>query len=77
MPARSMTSATYLGDSAFYARTWSAARRTCVRIMQYLAHCRESYAATVLYQELSKLPDAELERRGIARCDLHRKVFGR
>jgi hypothetical protein len=55
---------------------WRAARHTCVRIVQYLAHCRESYAAVVLYQELSKLSDAELERRGIARCDLRRKVFG-
>jgi hypothetical protein len=77
MPTRSMTSATYLGDSTFYARVWSAARRTCVRIAQYLAQCRESYTAAVLYQELSKLSDAELERRGIGRCDLHREAFRR
>ena len=77
MPAHSMTSATYLRDGSFYARMWSAARRTCVRIGQYVAQCREAHAAAVLYQELSKLSDAELERRGIGRCDLHRNVFGR
>ena len=77
MPARSMTSATYVEDGSFFARMRSAARRTCVRIGQYLAQYREAQAATVLYQELSKLSDAELERRGIGRCDLHRNVFGR
>jgi hypothetical protein len=30
----------------------------------------------VIYQELSKLSDAELERRGFARGDLHRHVWG-
>jgi hypothetical protein len=77
MPTRSMTFATYLGDSSSYARMWSAARRRCVRIGQYLVQCRESYAAAVLYQELSKLSDAELGRRGIGRCDLHREAFKR
>jgi hypothetical protein len=77
MPTRSMMSATYLGDSEFYARMWSTARRTGVRIVQYLAQCRETYAAAVLYQELSKLSDAELGRRGIGRCDLHREAFRR
>jgi hypothetical protein len=28
--------------------------------------------ATILYAELSKLSDAELRRRGLARDDLHR-----
>jgi len=40
----------------------------------------EAYAAAAadaaLYQELSKLSDAELERRGIPRGELHRCVFG-
>jgi hypothetical protein len=77
MPARSMTSTTSFGYGSFYVRMWSAARRMYARIGEYLAQCRESYAAVLLYQELSKLSDAELERRGVARCDLHRKVFGR
>ena len=57
------------------ARLWGTARRACACIGQYVAECRDSYAAAVLYQELSKLSDAELERRGLARCDLHRNVF--
>jgi len=40
----------------------------------------EAYAAAgaeaALYQQLSRLSDAELERRGIPRGELHRCVFG-
>ena len=40
----------------------------------------EAYAAAAgeaaLYQQLSRLSDAELERRGIPRGQLHRCVFG-
>ena len=75
MRARSMTSAALLPNIPLHARMWGTARRACACIWQYVAECRESYAAAVLYQELSKLSDAELERRGLARCDLHRNVF--
>ena len=77
MRARSMMSAPLLPSFPLHARMWGTARRTWARIGQYVAECRGSYAAAVLYQELSKLSDAELERRGIARCDLHRQVFER
>ena len=75
MRARSVTSTAFLPNIPLHARMWCTVRRACARIGQYVAECRESYAAAVLYQELSKLSDAELERRGLARCDLHRKVF--
>ena len=75
MQAPSMTSAALLPNIALHARMWGTARRACACIGQYVAECRDSYAAAVLYQELSKLSDAELERRGLARCDLHRNVF--
>ena len=35
----------------------------------------DSCAAAALYGELSKLSDAELERRGIPRGDLHRCIL--
>ena len=42
--------------------------RFCVRLSAY----RRRHAAAVLYAELNKLSDSELERRGIARGDLYR-----
>lgn len=45
------------------------------RILENLTARRERRAAAALYAALSKLSDAELERRGIARGDLHRQVF--
>ena len=39
-----------------------------------IAFCYHRCAAAILYAELSGLSDAELERRGIARGDLHRVV---
>jgi hypothetical protein len=58
----------------FRARALGASRRACANIAAYVACCRDAYAATALYDELSKLSDAELQRRGIARGDLHRLV---
>jgi hypothetical protein len=58
------------------ARIWSAVKRAFARIGLYLAARRDAQVAAVLYQELSRFSDAELERRGIARGDLHRHVFG-
>jgi len=45
------------------------------RIADFIAVCANSWAAADLYQELSRLSDAELERRGIPRGELHRCVF--
>jgi hypothetical protein len=47
------------------------ANRVGARIVKVLESC----GAVILYKELSKLSDAELERRGVARGDLHRHVF--
>src|SRR5262245_48031993 len=37
--------------------------------------CADAWEAASLYEDLSRLSDAELERRGIPRTDLHRCVF--
>jgi hypothetical protein len=56
------------------ARIWGAMRRAWERIAAYVARRRNEWIAAALYQELSKLSDVELERRGIARGDLHRHL---
>jgi hypothetical protein len=52
----------------------NAARILCVRLRDGLAAYRRRNAAAVLYTQLARLSDAELERRGIAHGDLHRLV---
>jgi hypothetical protein len=59
-----------------HARVWQAAKRASARVAARVARYRDAYTEAVLYQELSKLSDAELERRGFARGDLHRHVSG-
>jgi hypothetical protein len=39
-----------------------------------LAACRDYYAASARYEELSRLSDVELERRGLKRPSLGRDV---
>jgi hypothetical protein len=51
------------------------ARQLGARLVEVFDACADSRAASALYQELSRLSDAELERRGISRGDLHRCVF--
>ena len=57
---------------------WSAKQvgnAACVlwaRLRASLSTYRRRWVAAVLYADLSKLSDAQLERRGIARGDLHR-----
>jgi hypothetical protein len=46
-----------------------------LRLKTWVDACAAASAATVLYRELSRLPDAELERRGIPRGDLYRCIF--
>ena len=41
----------------------------------WVAACAESYAASAMYQDLSRLSDAELQRRGLSRENLARDVF--
>jgi hypothetical protein len=44
-------------------------------IVEVLAICGNAWAAANMYEELSRLSDAELERRGIPRAALGRRVF--
>jgi hypothetical protein len=50
-------------------------RRLCARIVQLIDARADAYAAAALYEKLSKLSNAELERRGLPRGELHRCVF--
>ena len=45
------------------------------RVADFTTLCANSWAAAHLYQELSRLSDAELDRRGIPRGEVHRFVF--
>jgi hypothetical protein len=45
------------------------------RIAAILSAYADAWGAATIYEELSKLPDAELERLGMPRADLHRHVF--
>jgi len=55
------------------ARDWAS--RLCPRIVEFIDARTDAYAAGALYAELSRLSDAELERRGIPRGVLHRCIF--
>jgi hypothetical protein len=48
------------------------AHRLAVRLVKFVTFCADTYSARVQYEELAKLSHAALERRGIARGDLHR-----
>jgi hypothetical protein len=45
-------------------------------IADYLTVYADALGQAIHYEELSRLSDAELKRRGIPRADLHRHVFG-
>jgi hypothetical protein len=47
-------------------------RRLAVRLVRFLTFCADAYSARVQYEDLAKLSHVALERRGIARGDLHR-----
>jgi hypothetical protein len=51
------------------------AKRLCARIAEFIDARADAYAAAALYEELSKLSNAELERRRIPRGELHRCIF--
>jgi hypothetical protein len=51
------------------------ARRLYRAISAYFLAQLDAHAATAMYEQLSRLSDAELARRGMTRADLHRHVF--
>ena len=51
------------------------AKSAWARIANFLIVYAEVWGAALLYEELSKLSDAELERLGMPRAELHRHVF--
>jgi hypothetical protein len=55
-------------------RVRHAIKRAFAGLAAYIAHHRDDYVAAMLYQNLSRLSDAELERRGISRGDLYRTL---
>jgi hypothetical protein len=75
-PFHSSTLAADLQAPPLHARIWSAVKRAFAHIGPYRAAYRDAQVAAALYRDLSKLSDAELERRGIARGDVHRHVSG-
>lgn len=44
-------------------------------LTDWVTACADSYAASAMYQNLSRLSDAELQRRGLSRANLARDVF--
>jgi hypothetical protein len=44
------------------------------RIADWLATAADYYAAAAIYEQLSRLSDAELQRRGLSRANLARDV---
>ena len=57
-----------------FPRVWRATKKLAAHIGQYPAAWNEAYAAAALYEDLSRLSGAELERRGIPPGDLYRHV---
>jgi hypothetical protein len=51
------------------------AKSAWARIADVLTVYAEAWGAALLYEELSRLSDAELERLGMPRAELHRRVF--
>ena len=51
------------------------AKSALARIADVLTVYAEAWGAALLYEELSRLSDAELERLGMPRAELHRHVF--
>lgn len=55
-------------EHSAFASWWSG-------LTEWAAACANSYAATAMYEDLSRLSDAELRRRGLNRDNLARDVF--
>lgn len=74
MRARTASLSPLLPSRSLHARFWGVVRRRSASIAAYVARAQDTWANAALYQELSKLSDAELGRRGMARADLSRHV---
>jgi hypothetical protein len=46
-------------------------------MVAYMSACRDAYAAAAIYEQLSRLSDAELSRRGMTRDDLRYQLVDR
>jgi hypothetical protein len=51
------------------------AKRIGGAIVEVLAICANAWAAANAYEQLSRLSDAELARRGTPRAELHRHIL--
>ena len=49
-------------------------RRLATWLSAFASACADAYSAAAQYDDLSRLSDAELGRRGISRADIHRFV---
>jgi hypothetical protein len=68
--------------SEFHARTaaWgqyvrNMANRLGAGIVRFIDDYAEARAAEAMYAQISRLSDAELRRRGLARTELHQWIF--
>ncbi len=50
-------------------------RRWAAGVAEWLRACTDYYAASALYEQLNRLSDAELRRRGLSRSTLARSIF--
>ena len=55
--------------------TRAKAKRIRGGIVEALANCANAWAAANMYEELSRLSDTELARRGTPRAELHRHIL--
>ena len=58
-----------------FGRVLDQAKRAWAGIAEVLTVNAKVSGALIVYEELSRLSDAELERRGIPRADLPRYIF--
>jgi hypothetical protein len=61
-------------DASARGQLSSRIRQRFARIAAWMAICAEYHAAAANYEELSRLSDAELSRRGLARDTLARDL---
>lgn len=61
------TAAVDVTEQSAFVTTWSC-------LIAWVTACGEAYVASAMYEDLSRLSDAELRRRGLSREDLAREV---
>lgn len=62
------TSSVSPAEQSARASGWSA-------LAAWIRACGDAYVASAIYEDLSRLSDAELQRRGLSRENLAREVF--